>query len=140
MLYDAAQLARVYLHTYQVTGDEFCKLIAAGFALWLCAFACAASGTQVIAIVGERADAQKLLHVVLGKYRPNQVGALASPRPLMQKRSQVDGHETAHVCQHLAYQSPVTEPEPLEAQLSGEPSFSISRRPSLRASGAMRGT
>ncbi len=28
MLYDNAQLSRVYLHTYQVTGDEFCKRIA----------------------------------------------------------------------------------------------------------------
>jgi uncharacterized protein len=27
MLYDNSQLARVYLHAYQVTGNEFCKRI-----------------------------------------------------------------------------------------------------------------
>ena len=95
-----------------------------GFAQWLCALDFALGPTREIAIVGERADAQKLLDVVFGEYRPNQVVAFAlpqheSPIPLMHERVQRDGRATVYVCQHFACQLPVTEPEALVAQLNG---------------------
>ena len=95
-----------------------------GFAQWLCALDLALGPRHEIAIVGERADAQKLLDVVFREYRPNQVVALAlpqheSPIPLLHERVQRDGRATAYVCQHFACQLPVTEPDALAAQLNG---------------------
>jgi uncharacterized protein len=95
-----------------------------GFAQWLSALDLALGPTREIAIVGERADAQKMLDVVFSEYRPNQVVALAppqheSPIPLLHGRVQRDGRATAYVCQHFACQLPVTEPEALAAQLNG---------------------
>jgi len=93
-----------------------------GFAQWLCGLDFALGPTREIAIVGGRAEAQKLLDVVFGEYRPNQVVALAqngdeSAIPLLKARTRRDGHATAYVCQHFACQMPVTEPDALAAQL-----------------------
>jgi len=95
-----------------------------GFAQWLIALDFAMSPTREIAILGERADAQKLLDVVFREYRPHQVVALAPPNqvshvPLLHGRTQQDGRATAYVCQHFVCQLPVTEPDALVAQLNG---------------------
>jgi uncharacterized protein YyaL (SSP411 family) len=94
------------------------------FAQWLVALDFATSPTREVAIVGERADAQKLLEIVFREYRPHQVVALAPPYlasriPLLHGRAQQDGRTTAYVCQHFVCQLPVTEPDALAAQLNG---------------------
>jgi uncharacterized protein YyaL (SSP411 family) len=75
-----------------------------------------------IAIVGEQAE--HLLTVVFGEYRPNQVVACSgSPRkasaiPLLEGRAAIDGKATAYVCQHFACQMPVTAGDALQVQLA----------------------
>jgi uncharacterized protein YyaL (SSP411 family) len=137
MLYDNAQLARVYLHVWQVTGNEFRYVNIAykaliqmrpmmsqyplGFGQWLQAFSYALSKPREIAIVGDpqAADTQALLRVVRSGYRPFQVVALGAPGaqplavPPLQDRELVDGHAAAYVCRSFTCRAPVTEPEAL---------------------------
>ena len=94
-----------------------------GFAQWLSALDFALGQPKEIAIVGE-GNAQKLLDVVFGEYRPNQVVAYALDAdetliPLLEGRTTLNGHATAYVCRNFACELPVTELEPLEAQLNG---------------------
>jgi len=78
-----------------------------------------------IAIVGEpdADDTQALLAVAQDGYRPFQVvglgapGAQPSPVPLLQDRGLLDGRAAVYVCRNHVCQAPVTEPEPLRAQL-----------------------
>jgi uncharacterized protein YyaL (SSP411 family) len=73
-----------------------------GFAWWLCALNFELAPPKEIAIVGE--DAQRLLEVVFGEYRPNQVVAHTPvqeqdlPIPLLGDRPQIGGKATAYVC------------------------------------------
>lgn len=72
---------------------------------------------------GAEDDVQPLLDVVFGKYRPNQVVALAradgdSAIPLLEGRAMIDGKATAYVCQNFACQMPVMEPAELSAQFA----------------------
>jgi uncharacterized protein YyaL (SSP411 family) len=95
-----------------------------GFAQWLRSLDFALGGAKEIAIVGTRDDAQPLLDVVLGEYRPNQVVAYRGADadtviPLLEGREAIGGKATAYVCENLACQMPVTEPEALIAQLKG---------------------
>ncbi len=94
-----------------------------GFAQWLSALDFALGQPKEIAIVGGD-DAQKLLDVVFGEYRPNQVVAWArnvesSPIPLLEGRTPLRGRAAAYVCQNFVCQMPVTEPEALAKQLPG---------------------
>jgi hypothetical protein len=96
-----------------------------GYALGAADFAL--SQVREVAIVGEpkAADTAALLAEVRGRYRPNQVVALAAPGdqealaavPLLADRPTLDGHATAYVCEHFACQQPVTEPAALADQL-----------------------
>ena len=91
------------------------------FAWWLCVLDFVLTPPREIAIVGD--DAQELLDVVFGAYRPNQVVALkradtASEIPLLDGRAMIDGKATAYVCQNFACQMPVTEAAALRAQLN----------------------
>jgi uncharacterized protein YyaL (SSP411 family) len=96
-----------------------------GYALGVADFAL--SRVREVAIVGEpkAPDTAALLAEVRGRYRPNQVVALAAPGdrdavaavPLLADRPTLDGHATAYVCEHFACQQPVTEPAALAAQL-----------------------
>jgi uncharacterized protein len=69
-------------------------------------------------------DAQPLLDVVFGEYRPNQVAAYTPapeqdlPIPLLGDRPQLGGKATAYMCEHFACQMPVMEAEALAAQLN----------------------
>lgn len=91
-----------------------------GFAWWLNALDFELAPPKEIAIVGE--GAEKLLDVVFGEYRPNQVVAWkrdgsASAIPLLEGREARDDKATAYVCQHFACQMPVTEGMALGVQL-----------------------
>ena len=96
-----------------------------GHALGVADFAL--SRVREVAIVGDpsAADTAALLGEVRGRFRPNQVVALAGPGdgqaaeavPLLADRPAVDGRATAYVCEHFACQRPVTEPAALAAQL-----------------------
>ena len=94
-----------------------------GFAWWLCALNFELAPPKEIAIVGD--DAQPLLDVVFGEYRPNQVVAWKradadSAIPLLEGRAMIDDKVTAFVCQNFACQMPVTEAEALRVQFAGE--------------------
>ncbi len=94
-----------------------------GFAQWLSALDFALGQPKEIAIVGD-GSAQRLLDVVYGEYRPNQVVAFARDGegpdiPLLAGRAAIDGRATAYVCRNFVCLLPVTEPEALEAQLNG---------------------
>ena len=95
MVYDNAQLARVYLHACQVTGNEFFRTI----------------------------NEELLDYAVRDGYRSFQVVALRAPRaqppvvPLLQDRSFMDRQAAAYVCRDFACQAPVVEPGGLLAQL-----------------------
>ena len=94
-----------------------------GFAQWLCAIDFALGRPKEIAIVGE-SGAQKLLDVVFGEYRPNQVVAFAGDAedaaiPLLAGRTPLNGRAAAYLCPNFVCELPVTEPETLAAQLSG---------------------
>jgi uncharacterized protein len=93
-----------------------------GFAQWLNALDFTLGEPKEVAIVGEN-GADKLLDVVFGEYRPNQVVALGTPGertavPLLQDRATLNGRATAYVCQHLACQLPVTTADALKAMLN----------------------
>jgi uncharacterized protein YyaL (SSP411 family) len=72
-----------------------------------------------VAIVGPGSEADALLRVVRGAFRPFVVlaGGAANGVPLLEGREPVDGHAAAYVCEHFACQAPVTEPEALAALL-----------------------
>jgi uncharacterized protein YyaL (SSP411 family) len=72
-------------------------------------------------------DPAPLLKEVFGRYLPNRAvvgapagSAAAGGLPLLAERSTVDGKPTAYVCRHFVCQLPVTEPQALARQLSGE--------------------
>ncbi|GIL15168.1 MAG: thioredoxin domain-containing protein [Chloroflexota bacterium] len=92
-----------------------------GFAWWLCALEFELAPPKEIAIVG--ADAENLLQVVFGEYRPNQVVAWKranadSVIPLLEGRAAMSGKATAYVCEKFACQRPVTAPDALATQLN----------------------
>ncbi len=72
-----------------------------------------------VAIVGPDPEAQALLRVVRGAYRPHLVLAAgrADGVPLLADREPVDGHAAAYVCEHFVCQAPVTSPDALAAAL-----------------------
>lgn len=91
-----------------------------GFGQWLSALDFALSQPKEIAIVGDATNARKLIDVVFGEYRPNQVvavGTSGSSIPLLQNRTMLDGKATAYVCRNFTCLLPVTEPEQLAKQL-----------------------
>jgi uncharacterized protein YyaL (SSP411 family) len=77
------------------------------------------SEVREVAIVGP--DAAPLERVVRGAFRPHVVSAGGSPDgvPLLEGREPVDGRAAAYVCERFACRRPVTEPEELEAALTG---------------------
>lgn len=92
-----------------------------GFAGWLCALDFVLTPPQEIVIVGD--DAQPLLDVVFGEYRPNQVVAwkkenAASEIPLLEGRDISDGKATAYVSQNFVCQMPVMTREALVMQMN----------------------
>ena len=94
-----------------------------GFAQWLSALDFALGETKEIAIVGE-GGADRLLDVVFGEYRPNQVVAYARDTkaasiPLLAGRTPLNGQATAYVCRNFVCELPVTERGALAAQLKG---------------------
>jgi len=72
-----------------------------------------------VAIVGPPPEADDLLRVVRGAYRPHVVLATgeADGVPLLEGREPVDGHAAAYVCERFVCQAPVTSPQALEAAL-----------------------
>ncbi len=72
-----------------------------------------------VAIVGEPSDAQELLRVVRGHYRPHIVlaGGPADGVPLLANREPIDGRPAAYVCQRFSCQAPVSTPDELAAAL-----------------------
>jgi len=100
-----------------------------GFAWWLCGLDFVLTPPKEVAIVGgdpspaAQDDSQKLLNVVFGEYRPNQVVAwkavgTESAIPLLEGRASIDGKATAYVCQNFACQLPVTEAEELKLKIN----------------------
>jgi uncharacterized protein len=71
-----------------------------------------------VALVGD--DRGPLEQVVREAFRPHLVlaGGPADGVPLLEGRSEVDGHAAAYVCEHFTCQRPVTEPEELRALLA----------------------
>jgi uncharacterized protein YyaL (SSP411 family) len=93
-----------------------------GFAWWLNALEFELAPPKEIVLIAE--DAQPLLDVVFGEYRPHQVVAwkaegAESVIPLLKGREAIGEKATAYVCQNFACQMPVTEAEALWAQLDG---------------------
>jgi uncharacterized protein YyaL (SSP411 family) len=72
-----------------------------------------------VAIVGPSGEADELLRVVRGAYRPHLVLATgrADGVPLLEGREPVDGHAAAYVCEHFICQAPVTDPDELATVL-----------------------
>jgi uncharacterized protein len=76
-----------------------------------------------VAVVGSGADAEALLEVVRGSYRPHLVLAggqgdeSESAVPLLRDRPLVDGRAAAYVCDGFACRAPVTEPGQLASAL-----------------------
>jgi hypothetical protein len=80
-----------------------------------------------VAIVGEATDAEPLVRVVRGEYRPHVVlaggagaatGSASEPLagvPLLEGRTRIDGQAAAYVCEHFVCQAPVTTAEELAA-------------------------
>ena len=73
-----------------------------------------------VAIVGPEPEADELLRVVRGHYRPHLVLACgeADAVPLLEGREPVEGHAAAYVCEHFVCQAPVTTAAELMAALS----------------------
>ena len=94
------------------------------FAQWLMALDFAQARVDEVAIVGDPVlpETGRLLAVVQGGFRPNQVIAL-SPGPisstieLLADRFQVDGQPTAFVCHGFSCLLPVNDADALAAQL-----------------------
>ncbi len=77
------------------------------------------ASVKEVAIVGPSPEAEDLLRVVRGAYRPHLVLATGPVDgvPLLEGREPVDGHAAAYVCQHFICQAPVTSPDALAAAL-----------------------
>jgi uncharacterized protein YyaL (SSP411 family) len=77
------------------------------------------SDVREVAIVGP--DPAPLERVVRGAFRPHVVsaGGPVDGVPLLAGREPVDGRAAAYVCERFACRRPVTEPEELEAALTG---------------------
>jgi len=102
------------------------------FAQWLTGLDYALARPREIAIIGdpEAPDTRSLLAVCSGAYRPHQIVAAGtqmtaagaattneSAVPLLRERGQIDGRPTAYVCVDFACQTPVTDPDDLQALL-----------------------
>ncbi|MGI5836969.1 MAG: thioredoxin domain-containing protein, partial [Chloroflexota bacterium] len=98
-----------------------------GFGQWLIALDYALSRPREIAIVGEPhlAETRALIEAASSGYRPHQVvaasrpGVEASDVPLLEGRNLVDGKPAAYVCIDYSCRPPVTDPEALQALLTG---------------------
>jgi uncharacterized protein len=79
------------------------------------------ASVREVAVVGPREEADELLKVVRGAFRPHLVLAGGPPDgvPLLQGRDAVDGHAAAYVCLHFACQAPVTSAAELSNALIG---------------------
>jgi uncharacterized protein YyaL (SSP411 family) len=79
--------------------------------------------TREVALVGEPDGIGELAAVVREAFRPHLVvaggpGHGASPLPLLEGRTPVNGRAAAYVCEHFACRRPVTEPADLRAMLA----------------------
>ncbi|MGI5837316.1 MAG: thioredoxin domain-containing protein [Chloroflexota bacterium] len=98
-----------------------------GFGQWLIALDYALSRPREIAIVGEPhlAETRALIDAASSGYRPHQVVAASRPGveatdvPLLEGRNLVDGRPAAYVCIDYSCRPPVTDPEALQALLTG---------------------
>ena len=96
-----------------------------GFGQWLIALDYALSHPYEIALVGNprNIETRTLLEVCTDGYRPHQVVALGKPGtvssqvPILQGRSQINGHAAAYVCTDFACRPPVTDPTALRILL-----------------------
>ncbi|HTX12250.1 MAG TPA: thioredoxin domain-containing protein [Solirubrobacteraceae bacterium] len=72
-----------------------------------------------VAIVGPEPEADELVRVVRGAFRPHLVLATgeADGVPLLAGREAVEGHAAAYVCERFVCLAPVTSPEALAAAL-----------------------
>jgi uncharacterized protein YyaL (SSP411 family) len=88
------------------------------------------STAKEVAIVGDPASAETralVAEVTTNRFLPNHVLAVAAPDDdasqaavaLLRDRPQHNGAATAHVCENFVCSLPVTDPEPLAAQLTG---------------------
>ncbi len=77
------------------------------------------ASVREVAIAGQGAEADALTDVVRHSFHPYVVMAGGPPDgvPLLEGRTEVDGHAAAYVCQHFACQAPVTTPAQLAASL-----------------------
>jgi uncharacterized protein YyaL (SSP411 family) len=99
------------------------------FGRLLCAMDFVIGRPREIAIVGPATsdETRALRRAVFGRFLPNRVVAGASGTgypariPLLQDRPLRDGKPTAYVCEGYVCQAPVTTPEALAAQLTGDP-------------------
>ncbi len=99
------------------------------FGRLLCAMDFVIGRPREIAIVGpaNSDETRALRRAVFGRFLPNRVVAGASGTgypariPLLQDRPLRDGKPTAYVCEGYVCQAPVTTPEDLAAQLTGDP-------------------
>jgi uncharacterized protein YyaL (SSP411 family) len=96
-----------------------------GFAQWLIALDYVLVHPREVSIVGGvgAADTLALLDACATGYRPHQIIAFGEPGvepvtvPILEGRGLIDGRATAYVCVDFVCQRPVTEPEPLRAQM-----------------------
>jgi hypothetical protein len=72
-----------------------------------------------VALVGPRADVERLARTVRASFRPHLVvaGGEADGVPLLAERKPVDGRGAAYVCENFSCRAPVTTPEALAAAL-----------------------
>jgi uncharacterized protein YyaL (SSP411 family) len=107
---------------------ELAARVPAGFGLLLSALDFHLSTPVEIVFVGTpgEAETEALLDVAARTYLPNAVTALRRPEedgaveelvPLLRGRTARGGRATAYVCERLACQQPVNEPDALAAQL-----------------------
>jgi uncharacterized protein YyaL (SSP411 family) len=77
------------------------------------------ASVREVAIAGDGDAARELTDVVRRSFHPYVVMAGGRPDgvPLLEGRTEVDGHAAAYVCEHFACQAPVTTPAQLAAAL-----------------------
>ena len=147
MLYDNAQLARVYLHAWQVTGNAFFRTIteeildyvmremfdeSGGFYRTQDADSEGEEGRffvwtpdEIREVLGDDADHFVAAYGVTsgGDFRGKNILEFVSDLaqrpavPLLRDRGLVEGQAAAYVCRNSTCQAPVTEPEALRARL-----------------------
>ncbi len=93
-----------------------------GFGEWLNATSLIMGESREIALVGYKEQVAPLLGVVRTGYRPLQVVAAGAETvdgtvALLANRPQVSDSGTAYVCRRFVYETPVTDPQKLAAQL-----------------------